>query len=62
MRAKTIDSLKGSTDTIEVTEGFTRNVALNCIGNQVFSADFEHPGNYKAISVPVTYPYVWTTS
>jgi len=58
----TITNLKGATDIINVTEGFTRNDALNRIGNRVFSQDFDHPGNYSAINAPVTYPHLWTTS
>lgn len=57
-----ITSLQESSDTIEVTEGFTRNDALTRIGNQVFSTDFDHRGNYHAINAPVTYPHLWTTS
>ncbi len=58
----TIESLKGSVDVIKVTEGFTRNDALNRIGNQVFSQDMGRHSNYTAISAPVTYPHIWTTS
>ena len=57
-----ITSLQESTDTIEVTEGFTRNDALTRIGNQVFSTDSGRKGNYHAINAPVTYPHIWTTS
>ena len=60
--AATIDSLKGGPDIVEVTEGFTRNDALNRIGNQVFSHDFDRTGNYSAVNAPVTYPHLWTTS
>ena len=58
----TIESLKSSSDVIKVTEGFTRNDALNRIGNQVFSVDMKNPANYHAINAPVTYPHIWTTS
>ncbi len=60
--SETIDSLQGSADVIEVTEGFTRNDALNRIGNQVFNKDLDRHSNYAAISAPVTYPHIWTTS
>lgn len=58
----TLDALKDRVDVIKVTEGFTRNDALNRIGNQVFSHDMDRQSNYTAISAPVTYPHIWTTS
>jgi hypothetical protein len=58
----TIESLKNSTDVIAVTEGFGRNDALNRIGNQVFKTDMNRAKNYHAVSAPVNYPHIWTTS
>lgn len=58
----TIDRLRGSADVVKVTEGFTRNDALNRIGNKVFNADLDRHSNYSAINAPVTYPHIWTTS
>lgn len=59
---ETIGILAKSSDTIEVTEGFTRLDALNRIGNQVFNKDMSRPANYSPINAPVNYPHIWTTS
>ena len=59
---ETIEILAKSSDTIEVTEGFTRLDALNRIGNQVFNKDMSRPANYSPINAPVNYPHIWTTS
>ncbi len=58
----TVTLLKKTSDIIKVTEGFTRNDALNRIGNQVFATDMERPANYSVVNAPVTYPHIWTTS
>jgi len=58
----TVKLLKETTDIIEVTEGFTRNDALNRIGNQVFATDMQRPANYSVVNAPVTYPHIWSTS
>lgn len=58
----TITQLSKSSDTIEVTEGFTRLDALNRIGNQVFNGAMDRPANYTPINAPVNFPHLWTTS
>lgn len=58
----TIALLAKSSDTIDVTEGFTRLDALNRIGNQVFNKDMLRSANYSPINAPVNYPHIWTTS
>lgn len=60
--ANTMSILITKTDTINVTEGFTRLDALNRIGNQVFSQDMGRNSNYSPINAPVNYPHLWTTS
>ena len=58
----TIAELSKTSDTILVTEGFSRLDALNRIGNQVFATDMNRPRNYSPINAPVNYPHIWTTS
>ena len=60
--ANTMSLLITKTDTINVTEGFTRLDALNRIGNQVFSEDMDRNANYSPINAPVNFPHLWTTS
>lgn len=57
----TIGILSKASDTIHVTEGFTRLDALNRIGNQVFSRAMKRLTNYAPIDAPVNYPHIWTT-
>lgn len=59
---KTLTLLGKNSDTINVTEGFSRLDALNRIGNQVFDEDMARRSNYSAINAPVNYPHIWTTS
>lgn len=58
----TLKKLQLDVDVIKTTEGFTRNDALNRIGNQVFAHDMSRPANKVAITAPVNYPHIWTTS
>ena len=58
----TIGELSKSSDTILVTEGFSRLDALNRIGNQVFAAAMNNESNYAPIDAPVNFPHIWTTS
>ncbi len=51
----------GSSDIIEVTEGFSRLDALNRIGNAVFSENIDRPQNKAPIDAPVNYPHIWTS-
>jgi len=44
-----------------VEEGFARIDALNRIGNEVFGAMYKAENN-AAITAPVNYPYIWTSS
>lgn len=60
--AATIKSFSGKINVIKVNEGFTRNDALNRIGNEIFKTNANKPKNYHAIDSPVTYPHIWTTS
>ena len=60
--SNTIGELSKSSDTIQVTEGFTRLDALNRIGNQVFDSAMDRPLNYSPINAPVNFPHIWTTS
>jgi len=59
---KTMGLLIKLSDTIDITEGFSRLDALNRIGNQVFSEDMDRHANYSPINAPVNYPHIWTTS
>ena len=43
-------------------EGFARTDALNRIGNQVFALDAGKPQNAVAITAPVSYPFIWSSS
>jgi mono/diheme cytochrome c family protein len=45
-----------------VHEGFARLDALTRIGNQVFGVAAKKDANYVAISAPVSYPHIWSTS
>lgn len=60
--SNTIDQLSRTSDTVHVTEGFTRLDALNRIGNQVFNSAMDRPANYTPINAPVNFPHLWTTS
>ena len=60
--SRTIKQLADTSDTIDVTEGFSRLDALNRIGNQVFKAAMQRPANYAPIDAPVNFPHIWTTS
>ena len=60
--SKTIAELANTSDTIDVTEGFSRLDALNRIGNQVFQSDMQRSANYAPIDAPVNFPHIWTTS
>jgi len=61
---KALEELKKQGDKfkkVNVEEGFTRVDALNRIGNQVF-AEMYKKENYAAITAPVNYPHIWTSS
>ncbi|PCK06332.1 MAG: hypothetical protein COA42_17360 [Alteromonadaceae bacterium] len=60
--ATTLGILVKQSDTINVTEGFTRLDALNRIGNAVFASDMDRNRNYAPIVAPVNYPHIWTTT
>lgn len=60
--ATTLGLLVTQSDTINVTEGFTRLDALNRIGNTVFASDMDRNRNYAPIDAPVNYPHIWTTT
>lgn len=60
--SNTLGELSKSSDTIEVTEGFSRLDALNRIGNEVFDSAMDRPSNYSPINAPVNFPHIWTTS
>lgn len=57
-----VSMLSETSDTIHVTEGFSRLDALNRIGNQVFSQNLNRESNYSAINAPVNFPHIWTSS
>ena len=49
-------------DIHDVTMGFSRTDALNSIGNVLFSDLWGNRKNYHALSAPVNFPFLWTTS